>query len=423
MIKGPKGAPDILPEKSEKIKIIIDKMREIVENFGYREIILPIFEHADVFERTVGEETDIVEKEMYTFFDKGGRKLSLRPEGTAGTVRAYIENNLKNLPQPIKLYYFGPMFRYEKPQKGRFRQFFHFGIEALGEDKPELDVEVIYISFLILKSLGLSDLSVSINSIGDIDDRAVYKEKLKDFLREKIDELCDDCKVRLKKNPLRVLDCKKESCIKATQNAPKILDFISNESKEHFEKILKKLDELNINYKINNRLVRGLDYYNRTVFEVISSDLGAQNALLGGGRYDYLSEYLGGEKTPGVGFAIGVERLIMVLESKGILPEKKRNLIYITPLSKEYYEETFNFYLKLVNSNFSLYFPYNYKNVKTSITSSLKMGINYMLIYGGDELKDGFVIFKNLLKETQELVKIENIVDFLNNFGGFNEEK
>ena len=419
MIKGPKGAPDILPEKSKSIRVVIDKIIKIVENFGYKEIILPIFEHSEVFERTVGEETDIVEKEMYTFYDKSGRKLSLRPEGTAQTVRAYLENNFKTLPQPVKLFYFGPMFRYERPQKGRFREFYHFGIEAIGEDKPELDVEVIFISFQILKSLGLKDLKVTINSIGDIQDRNIYKEKLKSYLRKRYDELCEDCKRRLEKNPLRVLDCKKESCINVTNDAPKIIDHLSIESKNHFEKILSMLKSLNIEYEINNRLVRGLDYYNRTVFEVFSSDLGAQNAVLGGGRYDYLSEYLGGEKIPGVGFAIGIERLIMILESKNIVPKDEKNVIFVSPLSKEYYEETFNFYINLGSSNFSVYFPYNFKNIKTSITNSLKMNINYMIIYGGDELKNGFVIFKDLKKEKQELIKIDNLYNFLNNFGGF----
>ncbi len=419
MIKGPKGAPDILPDKSKSIRVVIDKIIKIVENFGYKEIILPIFEHSEVFERTVGEDTDIVEKEMYTFFDKSGRKLSLRPEGTAQTVRAYLENNLKTQIQPVKFFYFGPMFRYERPQKGRFRQFFHFGIEALGDEKPELDVEVISISLQILESLGLKDLSVSLNSIGNIEERNVYKEKLKSFLKTKYSDLCDDCKKRLEKNPLRILDCKKESCINVTKNAPKIIDYLSNESKNHFEKILSMLDDLKIKYEINNRLVRGLDYYNRTVFEVFSSDLGAQNAVLGGGRYDYLSEYLGGERVPGVGFAMGVERLIMLLENKNILPKDEKNIIFISPLSKEYFEEAFKFYINLGKSNFSLYFPYNFKNIKTSISNALKMNIDYMIIYGGDELKNGFVIFKDLKKEEQQLIKIENLSNFLNNYGGF----
>ncbi len=419
MIKGPKGAPDILPEKSKRIRTVIDRIIKIVENFGYKEIMLPIFEHSEVFERTVGEETDIVEKEMYTFLDKSGRKLSLRPEGTAQTVRAYIENNLKTLPQPVKLFYFGPMFRYERPQKGRFREFYHFGIEALGDDRPELDVEVIFISFQILKSLGLTNLSVTLNSIGDIKERNIYKENLKSFLRERYSELCEDCKKRVDKNPLRVLDCKKESCINVTKDAPKILDYLSIESKKHFEKILSLLSNLKINYEINSRLVRGLDYYNRTVFEVFSGDLGAQNAVLGGGRYDYLSEFLGADKVPGVGFAIGIERLILLLENKKINFNDERNIIFITPLSKEYYEEAFNFYINLGSSNFKVYFPYNFKNIKTSIANSLKMNINYMIIFGGDELKNGYIIFKDLKNEKQEEIKIENILNFLNNFGGF----
>lgn len=414
MIKGPKGAPDILPDKSEKIKKVIDSLRNFVENFGYKEIILPIFEHAEVFERSVGEETDIVQKEMYTFYDKGGRKLCLRPEGTAQVVRSYIENNLKQLPQPVKLYYFGPMFRYEKPQKGRFREFYHFGIEALGEISPNLDVEVIYISIKALEYLGLKDLFIYINSIGDIEERKDYKEALMVYLKEKESELCDDCKKRLYTNPLRVLDCKKESCIKATENSPKILDYIKGESRKHFEEVLKKLDELKINYELNHRLVRGLDYYNRTVFEVISKDLGAQNSVLGGGRYDYLSSFLGGDKVPGVGFAIGVERLILILETKNLIEEKKDKIISITPLDKEYYDESFMFYLKLGESGFNVLFPYNFKSLKESITFSLKRNASFLIIYGGDELKEGFVILKDLKKETQEKIKKEEIIKFLN---------
>jgi histidyl-tRNA synthetase len=413
MIKGPKGAPDILPDKSEKIKLVIDKLRNFVEKFGYREIILPIFEHSEVFERTVGEETDIVQKEMYTFYDKGGRKLCLRPEGTAQVVRSYLENNLKQLPQPVKLYYFGPMFRYEKPQKGRFREFYHFGIEALGEDSPKLDVEIIYIAIKSLEFLGLKDLFIYINSIGDIEERIKYKEDLKNYLFDKIDLLCEDCKKRLNTNPLRVLDCKNEKCIRVTENSPKILDYLSEESKKHFEIILNKLDKLKIPYKLNHRLVRGLDYYNRTVFEVISEDLGSQNAVLGGGRYDYLSNYLQGEKVPGVGFAIGVERLILILETKNLIQDKKRKIISITPLNKDFYEESFYFYLYFGSKGFNVLFPYNFKNLKESISYSLKRDARYLIIYGGDELKDGYLIVKDLKKETQFKVKKDEIIKYL----------
>ncbi len=413
MIKGPKGAPDILPDKSEKIKLVIDKLRNFVEKFGYREIILPIFEHSEVFERTVGEETDIVQKEMYTFYDKGGRKLCLRPEGTAQVVRSYLENNLKQLPQPVKLYYFGPMFRYEKPQKGRFREFYHFGIEALGEDSPKLDVEIIYIAIKSLEFLGLKDLFIYINSIGDIEERIKYKEDLKNYLFDKIDLLCEDCKKRINTNPLRVLDCKNEKCRRVTENSPKILDYLSEESKKHFEIILNKLDKLKIPYKLNHRLVRGLDYYNRTVFEVISEDLGSQNAVLGGGRYDYLSNYLQGEKVPGVGFAIGVERLILILETKNLIQDKKRKIISITPLNKDFYEESFYFYLYFGFKGFNVLFPYNFKNLKESISYSLKRDARYLIIYGGDELKDGYLIVKDLKKETQFKVKKDEIIKYL----------
>ncbi|MBC7194225.1 MAG: histidine--tRNA ligase [Caldisericia bacterium] len=412
MIKGPRGAPDILPDKSEKIRFVINRLINFVEKFGYREIVLPIFEHSEVFERTVGEETDIVQKEMYTFYDKSGRKLCLRPEGTAQVVRSYLENNLKQLPQPVKLYYFGPMFRYEKPQKGRYREFYHFGIEALGEESAELDAEIIFIAVKSLESLGLKDLYIHINSIGDIEDRKKYKEDLKNYLIDKVEFLCEDCKKRLNTNPLRVLDCKNESCKKVTENSPKIIDYLSNDSKNHFELLLNKLDKLGISYKLNHKLVRGLDYYNRTVFEVISEDLGAQNAVLGGGRYDYLSNYLGGEKVPGVGFAIGVERLILILENKNLIKDLNRKIIVVTPLNKDFFEESFNFYLNLGLRGFDVLFPYNFKNLKESITFSLKRGAKYLLIYGGDELKEGYLIVKDLEKETQTRIKKDEIFKF-----------
>lgn len=423
MINRPKGVQDILPDKTQFIRNVIQEIIKVVEIYGYKEIVLPIFEHAEVFERSVGEQTDIVEKEIYTFYDKSNRKLALRPEGTAQVVRAYLDNNFKQYPQPVKLFYYGPMFRYERPQKGRFRQFYHFGIEALGEEKPELDVEVIHLSFMILKKLGLKNLFISLNSIGDLEERNAYKERLKIYLRERVDELCNDCKKRLEKNPLRVLDCKRERCINATKDAPKIIDNLSNESKAHFEKILKKLKELNIEYEINHRLVRGLDYYNRTVFEVYSQDLGAQNAILGGGRYDYLSNFLGGEKIPGVGFAIGVERLIYVLENNNLISKTVNNTIYVTPLSNEYFDEAFNFYIKIGEKGFPVYFPYNFKNLKTSLTNCLKMNFKYALIYGGEELKEDLVIFKDLVNEKQFNIKKTEIFEFLTNLGGFNAEK
>lgn len=423
MIKGPKGCPDILPDRSALLYRTISIIRETVEKFGYKEIITPIFEHREIFERSVGENTDIVEKEMYTFEDKGGRTLSLRPEGTASVVRAYIEHGMRSLPQPVKLYYFGPMFRYERPQMGRQRQFFHFGIEALGDESPYLDVEVIILSLIILKKLGLKNLSVKINSIGCKKCRPAYKSALKEYLRPRFEELCDDCKRRFYTNPLRILDCKKESCRRVTEDAPKLLDFLCDECREHFNKVLKLLDVLNVNYSIDNRLVRGLDYYTRTVFEVQSEDLGAQNAVLGGGRYDDLSESMGGRKTPGVGFAIGVERLMILLEKTGNLPEKDENIFYILPISEKDYIDAFKFYMDLGKEGFNVFIPYRYKKIKSGITDALKRKASYLILFGGEERERGNVVVKDLIKGVQEEVPLVDIAKKLKNLEEKNGKK
>ena len=409
MIKGPKGCPDILPDKTESLYIVISSIRKIVESFGYREIITPIFEHREIFERSVGENTDIVEKEMYTFKDKGGRDLSLRPEGTASVMRAYIEHGMKSLPQPVKLYYFGPMFRYERPQKGRQRQFFHFGIEALGDESPYLDVEVIDLALIILRKLGLKDLSVKINSIGCKRCRPKYREALREYLKPRYEKLCDDCKRRFYSNPLRILDCKKESCKRETEEAPRIIDFLCDECKGHFKKVLELLDILGVRYEIDNRLVRGLDYYTRTVFEVQSGDLGSQNAVLGGGRYDDLSESMGGKKTPGVGFAIGIERLMILLEKTGNLPYRKRKTIYILPISEADYIDAFKLYMDLGEEGNSVFIPYKSKKLKSGITDAVKRGASYLIIVGGEEKKRGNVILRDLSKKVQEEISFMDI--------------
>ncbi len=324
MIKAQRGTKDILPEDILTWQHIEKTARELFQSANYKEIRTPIFEGTELFKRGVGDSTDIVNKEMYTFtvggINKDENSITLRPENTAGVVRAYIEHGFNKVSAPVKLWYFGPMFRYERPQKGRQRQFHQIGVEMFGIDKPQADAEVIALASKFLSKMGLKELVAEINSLGCLECRNAYKEKIKTILKPYLDKLCDDCKVRYEKNPLRMLDCKNEDCIKIFENDEIknviLSDFICEECREHYESVKKYLDILNIKYKENKMLVRGLDYYNRTVFEIKSDALGSQNAIAGGGRYDGLVEMLGGEKTPAVGFALGAERLYELVEHK-----------------------------------------------------------------------------------------------------------
>ncbi len=314
MISRPKGTEDRLPAETGKWLQVEKVLRDISERFNYREIRTPIFEHTELFTRTVGETTDIVEKEMYTFKDRAGRSLTLRPEGTAPVGRAYIENGLHSGPQPVKVYYIGPMFRYEKPQAGRYREFVQYGAELLGSSSPLCDAEVIFLAIEICNTLGLTETTLHLNSIGCPGCREGYRKALTEYLGAREADLCDDCRRRLGRNPLRVLDCKNETCRAILAGAPSMFDYLCAGCKEHFETLGKLLTGMGMTYRIDPSLVRGLDYYTRTVFEVKWPPLGAQDAILGGGRYDGLVEALGGPSVPGVGFAIGLERLLMAVE-------------------------------------------------------------------------------------------------------------
>lgn len=314
MISRPKGTEDRLPAETGKWLRVERVLRDVSERFNYREIRTPIFEHTELFTRTVGETTDIVEKEMYTFKDRAGRSLTLRPEGTAPVGRAYIENGLYSGPQPVKVYYIGPMFRYEKPQAGRYREFVQYGAELLGSSSPLCDAEVIFLAVEICNTLGLTETTLHLNSIGCPGCREGYRKALTEYLGAREAELCDDCRRRLGRNPLRVLDCKNETCRAILAGAPSMLDYLCAGCKEHFETLGKLLTGMGMSYRIDPSLVRGLDYYTRTVFEVKWPPLGAQDAILGGGRYDGLVEALGGPSVPGVGFAVGLERLLMAVE-------------------------------------------------------------------------------------------------------------
>lgn len=410
MIKSIKGFKDIFGEDAEIFSEVEFLVGNISKKFGYQYIVLPTVEPSELFNRSVGEETDIVEKEMYTFIDKGGRSITLRPELTASVARSFIENHFETKPSPFKVYYFGSCFRYENPQKGRFREFYQFGIEAFGDESPILDVEVIQVALEILKKLNIRNIKVKVNSIGCNECRANYKEALLASIKPHYNELCEDCKKRMNTNPLRILDCKRETK-HLKDSLPKTIDYLCDKCKNHFEKVKRLLDSMNIPFEVDTSLVRGLDYYTRTVFEIISEDLGAQNALLGGGRYDYLVEQLGGRSTPGVGFAMGIERLIEVLKSQGYKPQRK-NIAYFA-----YSDNTISNAMKLASSireiGITTLVDLKGGNIKNQIERSLKKNADFFIFIGDEEFLKGTVQFKNLKTKEQIEIKQEDLAKIM----------
>ncbi|MCJ7458866.1 MAG: histidine--tRNA ligase, partial [candidate division Zixibacteria bacterium] len=319
------GTKDLLPEDTPKWRYIEEKIRGVLSLYNYKEIRTPVFEQTELFKRSIGDDTDIVQKEMYTFQDQGKRSLTLRPEGTASIVRAFIEHNLGERSPLVKLFYFGQMFRQERPQKGRLREFNQYGVEVIGSLDPLVDAEVIELGVRINKAFGLEGLKLYLNSIGCKDCRPAHRDAFNQFVKDKIDKFCQDCQLRLLRNPLRIFDCKNEKCVEALKDAPMILDYLDEKCKYHFKKVREYLDRMGIEYILDGRLVRGLDYYTRTTFEIKSESLGAQDTLIGGGRYDLLVSELGGKETPAIGFAAGIERLFLVLEmQKKFPPEDER---------------------------------------------------------------------------------------------------
>lgn len=403
-----KGTHDILPQEVEQWHILEKNALEIFSRYGYKEIRTPIFEVTELFARGVGDTTDIVNKEMYTF-EKSERSLTLRPENTAGVVRSYIKNGMSRLSPPVKLWYKGPMFRYERPQKGRQRQFHQVGVEMFGVKEPAADAEVILMAVDYLKSLGLDDLEVEINSLGCPKCREEFKNNLKAVLKPEFDNLCEDCQKRYEKNPLRLLDCKVESC-KAIFEKPEIQkviqsDFICEECADHFAKLKSYLDTMQVKYTVNKLLVRGLDYYNRTVFEIKSNNLGSQNAVCGGGRYDSLVKNLGGEDTPAVGWAMGMERLNALLP----VPELKKLNGYIVSNSPV---EALELAQKLRKEGYRIEFDLSNKKFTKQLEKASKVA-DYALILGEDEIKAGKVSVKNLATSEQKTVSIEELRSIL----------
>jgi histidyl-tRNA synthetase len=415
VIKAPKGTKDILPNESRAWVYLETMIRQLCALYGYEEIRTPIFEKTELFARGVGNETDIVQKEMYTFMHRDKESFSLKPEGTAGVVRAYIENKLYAFAQPVKLFYLTPCFRAERPQKGRYRQFHQFGIEAMGSKSAGIDAEVMVLADRLFKLLKLKNVALYINSVGCGKCRNDYYEKLKEFISSKYDMLCCDCKNRFENNPMRVLDCKNEQCNIALQGAPYMLDYLCAECSEHFDDLQLYLKQMGVEYMINPKIVRGLDYYEKTAFEFVSNDLGAQSTICGGGRYDGLSEIIGGPKTPGIGFGLGLERLLLLSESN--LPVHDRGIdLYIASIGKQADLKASELVGKLREQNVKAEKDYLQRSLKAQMKYADKLYAAYVLIIGEDELKSGKAEFKNMKTGEQADIDIHQFEEFFINY-------
>ena len=411
----PRGTNDFLPGESEKWQYIEQLCRQVCAEYGYREIRLPIFEHTEVYLRSVGETSDIVEKEMYSFEDKGLTHVTLRPEGTAGTVRAFLENRLYADPQPTKLYYMGPMFRYDKPQAGRYRQFNQFGIEVFGADHATIDAEVITLAVEIFKRLGLTGLSVKINTVGCADCRPKHMEELKTYFRQHEDKLCETCRDRLERNPLRILDCKEDGCKAVAKGAPTTIEAACDNCSTHFNQLRGYLDAVGISYEIDTNLVRGLDYYVRTAFEVVINSVGsAQNALCGGGRYNGMVEQFGGDDMPGIGYAMGMERLLLTLKEQGIeLPVGNHPDVYIAPLGDAAQKEAFVLTQALRSRNIYTEKDYLGKSLKAQMKAADRFQVKYCVIIGDSELEKGIAVVREMATGEQHEVLLSQLVEDL----------
>ncbi len=401
----PKGTRDILPPESLRKHWVETKFRKIVERYGFVEVTTPIFEHTELFLRSTGESTDIVTKQMYTFTDQANRSLTLRPEGTPGVVRAIIENGVKI---PNRFFYIGPMFRYERPQKGRYREFYQLGVEIIGEASPEIDAEVIEIGANFFSTIGIDDCLTQINSVGCPKCRPKFRQELVNFLTGKQDKICQDCQIRLKKNPLRIFDCKNESCQKIYELAPKVRASLCSECADHFNKVITALDQRKISYTINDRMVRGLDYYTKTAFEYVSTKLGAQDSLGGGGRYDNLVEELGGPKTPAIGFALGEERILIVAQPPNRVVQPKlvaiiywseKELPYAKQLAKE-----------LRNIGISVYLNYELKKLRTQLGYANALNARYAIIIGEDEVAKNVLTLRDMESGKQETISYQELL-------------
>ena len=415
MIQKPKGTYDVINNK--KILYIENLLKNLMEVYNYEYFRTPIFESSELFHRGVGETSDIVTKETYDFKDRSDRNMTLRPEGTAGIVRSFIENKLYgNHSVPVKAWYFGPMFRYERPQSGRFREFYQFGVEVLGSSDPITDAEVISIPVTIYKLLGLKNVKVRINSLGDIESRNNYREALINYFKPYVNDLCEDCQQRYLKNPLRMLDCKVDSNKECMKNAPTTIEYLNDYSKEYFETVKKYLDALNIEYTVDTNIVRGLDYYSHTVFEVTAEikDFGSQNVLCGGGRYDGLVEQLDGPETPGIGFALGLERLLNALEAEGNdLGVKDEVDLYMTYMSENEKDVALALTMDLRLNGFKVELDYMNRNLKSNFKQADRLNAKFIGIMGEEEKKNKYLTIKNNKTKEEVKVKYQDLIYFL----------
>ncbi len=412
LTNAPRGTKDILPDTVGDWNYVEGEIRELCRRFGYSEIRTPIFEHTELFQRGIGEGTDVVDKEMYTFTDRGERSITLRPENTASAVRAYLQNKLYAQSNLVKLFYIGSMFRYDRPQAGRMREFHQFGVEALGEANPAVDAEVILLAMNLLEGLGLKDLELSINSVGCPKCRSKYRTMLQDFFRDKLEDLCEDCRSRFERSPLRILDCKKDSDKPYMADAPKITDCLCEECADHFTKLKELLTSAGISFTHDPRLVRGLDYYTKTAFEIKYPPLGAQSAVAGGGRYDGLIEEMGGNPTPAVGFATGLERLLLALESQNLLPEKNRSVdAYVVALGEKAQAEGFKLLNSLRQQGLSAAMDFAGRSMKAQMKQANKLGAKYSVILGEDEIAEGVVMLRSMEDSSQAKVPMNQVAE------------
>ncbi|WP_449024809.1 histidine--tRNA ligase [Peptostreptococcus stomatis] len=415
LTKAPRGTKDIIPAEAYKWNYLEEKFRDLCRLYGYEEIRTPIFEHTELFKRGVGDTTDIVQKEMYTFKDRGDRDLTLKPEGTAGVIRAFIENKMYAETQPTKLFYITPCFRYERPQSGRQRQFHQFGVEAIGSDTPSLDAEVISLAMQFLGEAGLKDLTVSINSVGCPVCREEYNRLLRDYLAAKADVLCDLCNDRRDKNPMRVIDCKNETCQANIVDIPLMADHLCDNCKDHFNQLKAYLDEMDIKYVVDKKIVRGLDYYKRTAFEIISNDLGAQSTVCGGGRYDGLVEQIGGPSGySGIGFGLGAERLLLTLEANGVeIGNPNHTDIFVVTIGDKAKLKSFSILKDLRENHISADKDHLDRSLKAQFKYSNKINAKYTIVIGDDELDKDEATLKNMETGDQKLIKISELVNEL----------
>jgi len=411
---APRGTLDLLPQESPKWQYVEAKFRNICKNYGFSEIRTPTFEHTELFTRNLGETTDVVSKEMYTFSTKGDKSLTLRPEGTAPAMRAFVQHNLGSLLPVTKMYYIEKLFRYERPQAGRYREHTQLGLECVGSSSAATDAEIISLAINFIEELGIKEYILKINSIGCPECRPKYKEALIKFAESKLDKLCFTCQTRFSSNPLRMLDCKEEGCKEVFKNAPTLIDYLDDDCKSHFEKLKSHLNDLNIKYVIDNNLVRGFDYYTRTAFEIVSTGLGSQNAICGGGRYDNLISELGYTPTPSVGFGMGLERLILTLEALNIeIPVSTNPNCYIVSAGENAQNYTLQIANELRKHNIYVEADYSGRSIKAQMKTSGKMNSNYTIIIGDNEIETKKVTIKNMSNSSQEEVDFDKIIDYI----------